>query len=131
MARSGWHAVRALRKGQPMKRGRVQDSDGNLVGSEMRAETLADYLGRERWKLWHDSEQLPNLVDGGGFLHIDVGNITLEAVQRAVKALMVQKAASGDGVPPDLWRALWRDSAVLEILRSRCNDCWQQKDMPE
>ena len=116
ITQNGWQAVRALRKGRPMKHGRLRDSEGNLVDSEMRAETMANYLEREQWKLCHDSEPLPNLEEDAGFLHIDVGNITLEEVQRAVKALKVQKAAGSDGVPPDLWHALWRDSAALEIL---------------
>ena len=39
-----WKQIRKLRKGFCPKQGRLRDLDGNLVDSDQRAETLANYL---------------------------------------------------------------------------------------
>ena len=97
----GWQAVRALRKKQTPRHGRLRDKHGNLVDVEKKAETMADYLEEEQWKLYEGPEELPDLDNNVALLHINTGPVTLEEVRRAVKFLRVQRAAGNDGVPPD------------------------------
>ena len=44
-----WGEIRKLRKGFKLQQGRLRNMDGELVSSEERAETLAEYYEKIRW----------------------------------------------------------------------------------
>jgi len=119
----GWQTVRSLRKIQT-RHGRLRDKHGDLVDAEKKAETMADYLQEEQWKLYEGPEQLHDVENHAAHLHINTGPVTLEEVRRAVKVLRVQRAAGNDGVPPDLWQVLWSNNYALDIIRELCDSCW-------
>ena len=67
MLKSGdWEQVRRLRKTPRVKQGRLQDLDGNLVESELRSETLAEYLEKVQWAV-----KFADLVPPSTELHPD------------------------------------------------------------
>ena len=51
VATGDWGALQTFRKGRRKQEGRLKDSAGNLVGSECRAETLAEHLDKIQWKI--------------------------------------------------------------------------------
>eukprot|EP00959_Pyramimonas_sp_CCMP1952_P442841 9270417-Pyramimonas_sp.AAC.1 len=113
---NGWDMIKSLRKGRAHKCGRLRDADGRLVDSSERADTMADYLEQVQWRPPPGGSHFADFNAEGGHLPIELGPITAEEVKRAVKHLRIQRAAGTDGVPPELWRALWDDDAALDIL---------------
>ena len=52
LASSGdWKSIKKLRRGRSVKQGRLRNTDGELVSSELRVETLAAHLERIQWRV--------------------------------------------------------------------------------
>ena len=88
------------------QQGRLKDAAGNIVSSEHRAETMAEYFESVQWAVRpvtahrfeeHLGEELP----------VNCGPITKVEVRRAAKRLKNNRACGLDNVPAEFWKALF------------------------
>ena len=128
-----WAAVRALRKGPSSKPGRLRNLDGQLVSSDVRAETLAEYLEKVQWSV-QVASAVPAAPDGANLcdstLPIRVTPFTLNELLVVVKRLKAKKAPGNDNIPMEFWKALCSDIDAVSVLLHVCNVCWECKCLP-
>ena len=113
-----------------MQQGRLRDSSGNLVTSEVRAETLATHLERVQWAV-----RPATLVDRscqlGESLPVNSGSISETEVIKASRRLKNNRAAGLDDVPGEFWKAvLLPGSAAAAWITEFVNLCWTEKQVP-
>ena len=132
MAASGdWRQVRALRKGSQAAQGRLTNSTQEIVSSEERAETLAEYLENEQWRQRCIPEPLLQTALGQE-LPVNLGPVAKKEVQKAVAKMKSNKACGDDGVPPGFWQAVMIEDGVgAEWLVDFCQQCWSQAKVPD
>lgn len=126
-----WGCIRKLRKGFCPQQGRLRDATGQLVSSEMRADTLASHLERVQWAVRHTTAVPPRdlICDE---LPIDIGVISSGEVAKAAKQLKSNRASGLDGVPSEFWKAIvLNGSPEAQWALEFCQACWRDKVVPE
>ena len=118
-----WSAIRKLRKPTVPKQGRLRNLNGELVDSELRAQTLGQYLEQVQWAV-HFADATPGLAVADGLF-------TESELRLVLVHLRSGKASGADGIPPDFWKALLGDATALESLIHLCNACLTQKAIPQ
>ena len=107
----------------------MRDSQGRLVDSNQRPETLADYYQNVQWRhflptVLPDGEQL------GDVLPMDLEPFSDTELRAVLRKLKLGKASGEDGILPEHLKALlFNEEARLELL-SLINSCWRAKDIP-
>ncbi len=107
---------------------------GQSVESGERAETFADYYEKVQWS---SADRAENSRQGHGLtsqpspIAVEVSNFTLEELRAVLKKLGRGKACGPDGIPAELWIALYDDAEALHILLHVCNTAWISKSIPE
>ena len=130
-ATGDWSCISKLRKGKRKAQGRLSDASGNLVSSELRAETFAAHLETVQWKVRHvtlipDSKQALNNT-----LPINCEPFTLTELRKAIAKMGSGKATVDKDVPIECFKALAQEGdCYLQWLLSFCNDCWLNKSVP-
>ena len=81
------------------------------------------------WPTTSNKSNVPELVpsgldDLGPTLPVDAGPFTHEELVSALKALSVGKAAGGDNIPPEFWKASLANAHALNELLKLCIACW-------
>ena len=115
LAASGdWHKLRQLRKPKKPSQGRLMDMKGQLVSSEHRAQTMAEYLAEVQWAV-RPAPLVPGRLPIFGPLPVDEGCIKFGEVIAALKHLKWNKAAGLDNIPPELWEALLHDHGACKF----------------
>ena len=131
LSSGSWASVRQLRSGFKPNRGRLQNSAGELVSSEERPNTLAEYYANIQWQV-RFPELLPeDLEPLGDLLPVSDSPFTMDELHAVLQALKTRKASGADDVPPELWRALADDAEAMTILLDLCQSCWRQRDVPK
>ena len=131
LAKGGWQAIRRLRAGRSQKPGRLRDKEGNLVSSERRAETLADYLEHVQWQIMFAQEAPSSCKSLGPELPIRTDLFKIWDLQKVVKRMKSGKSTGGDQIHAEFWKVLAGHDGAMEELLSLCNMCWSDKSMPE
>ena len=126
-----WDQVRRLRKGTVHKQGRIRDASGELVSSEARAETIAEYLEKVQWAV-RPTTAATSSASLGPELPVNMGQITEAEIVKAAGKLRWGKASGTDDLPPEFWKAV----VVTGTPASRwgtdlCQRCWDDGCVPE
>eukprot|EP00959_Pyramimonas_sp_CCMP1952_P187754 3925832-Pyramimonas_sp.AAC.1 len=109
LATGDWGQVCKLRKGFAPKVGWLRDSQGGLVDSDARQETMADYLSSVQWAARNTTPMQAAML--GPALPVEVGLVQEWEVVEAAKAMKWEKACGSDAIPGDFWKAICcRDS---------------------
>ena len=131
LATGDWSQIRKMRKGFVPQQGRLKDSEGCIVSSERRAETLADHLEKVQWAVRH----VTSAVDRGPIhaeLPANVDEITADEVIAAVKKLKRNRAHGTDLIPPEYWKTILVDGSTASKWAIQfCQQCWRQKGVPD
>ena len=102
-ATGDWNEIRKLRKGFVPKQGRLKNSVGDLVASDMRAETLAEHLEKVQWAVRPLSTR-----QGHGLisvvLPVELGPITKTEICFAAKKLNLRRSCGTDSIPAEFWK---------------------------
>ena len=131
MLKSGdWQAIRSVRRGSQPKQGRLRDLSDKLVGTEQRAETLAEYLEKVQWETKFANEVPEEQNRLGAELPIDVSLITATELQKVLRRLKDGRSPGGDNIAAEFWKALAEHQVAMNKLLSLCNLCWQTKQVP-
>ena len=97
-----WNDIRRLRRGHRPRSGRLKNTDGNVVESDQRAETLATCFETVQWAPRATTEPpQPTCVDP---LLASNTSISEAEVVESVKSLKRRKAAGADGTFPNFGR---------------------------
>ena len=125
-----WNDAKLLRKPRKIQQGRLRNLEGDLVSSESRAETLAEYLEKVQWA------KRPNIaVDSPPplweLLQADCSPIRTKEVEYAVKKLKNGKACGADGIFAEHLKALASMVYGLQQITDLCNLCWEGEQVPE
>ena len=126
-----WSAVRKLRQGPRTMHASVKNMEGELMPTDQRAETLAEYFEKVQWQdpfpnKWPEaSEPL------GPTLPIKTSDITAAELQEALRKLSAGKAGGSDGIPPDFWKHLAWNTGACGTLLQLCQRCWAEKSLPD
>ena len=126
-----WDQIKALRRGTKHKQGRLKDIRGQLVSSEDRAETLAEYLEKVQWTV---RPLEPPLSDEllGPELPVSRLDISEEEVVEAASQLKIGKASGNDHIPPELWKQICvKGTKACQWAVELCQKCWSQGSVPE
>ena len=85
----------------------LRDQKGDLVDSDMWAETMAKHLENVQWCVWP-----AGLVDGaplGPELPVQLGELSRVEVELVIKKLRRKRAVGPDEIPAEYWQALASD----------------------
>ena len=104
---------------------------GDLVSSDLRAETMATYLEKVQWEVKFVNVEVPPMPVLGEKLPVNEDSILQIEVKAALKHLKAKRAAGNDEVPPELWKALVSDDAAVLLLTELLNKVWEQKQIPD
>ena len=126
----GEHEIHKLRKGTRIYHGRLKSMDGNVVESNQRAETFAQYLERVQWavrpvstmQFSHDLG-LPLPVPRFFFLDAEV--------LLAAGKLKCNRACGPDLVPPEFWKCICSNNTSRTWATQLCNSIWCHGDIPD
>jgi hypothetical protein len=126
-----WAQIRRLRKGFRPKQGRLKDSNGKVVSSEDRAQTMADYLQSVQWAV-RPVTASPDRAPLGPTLNVQTGSVQAWEVKRAAKGMKNNRASGDDTIPSEFWRAvLAEEGPAATWLVEFCQKCWSTKQVPE
>ena len=96
-----WSGIQFLRRGRLRRQGRLRNQEGNLVASDMRAQTMVDYLAKVQWAPYALDRDVPEGLPLGPALPIVTDPFQVMEVRHALQVLKVGKAAGVDDVLPD------------------------------
>ena len=124
-----WQSVKFLRKPAKPQQGRLRNLAGELVESDLRAETLAEHLEKFQWATRPGifTDTLPAIWDE---LPAECGDIRDEEVKDAVKRLKVNKSSGPDGIVPEYFKALAATAEGLHLISELCRLCWKNQALP-
>jgi len=109
----------------------LQNLHGNLVESNERAETLAEYFEQVQWgNQW---EQLPppeNHFLTKATLQLDPGPFSGDELEQVLRKLKRGRASGEDGVLPDFWLSLSENAEAKNVLLHLLNKAWMRKLIP-
>ena len=111
-ATGDWNEIRKLRKGFVPNQGRLKNMAGDLVESNLRAETLAEHLEKVQWAVRPVSmtEGKTGLI--ANLLPVELGNITKSEICSAAKHLNTGKSLQW---ALEFCQKCWEENVVLEI----------------
>jgi len=124
-----WRQVRNLRKPRRARCGRLRDSQGELVESDVWAETMATHLERVQWRV-----RTAGLVDGppiGEDLPVNTNEFTEAEVAAGVAKLRRNRASGPDDIPAEYWKCIADTQGGLTFLTDLCNKCWTAEALPK
>ena len=121
--------IRTLRKLKAKQQCRLMNSNGELVFSDQRAETLADHLQNIQWAV-HPCAAIPTGDPLGPTLNVDEKEISEEEVREAIAKLKNRKASGPDGIVGEYFKALARTPSGLNLIVELCRLCWESKALP-
>ena len=124
-----WEQVKRLRKKAPRRPGKLRDQKGDLVDSDIWAETMAKHLENVQW-----CARPAGLVDGaplGPELPVQLGELSRVEVELVIKKLRRKRAVGPDEIPAEYWQALASDERGLQWLTDLCNQCWREQGVPQ
>ena len=133
MAGSGdWKKLNRLRKGSVYQQGKLYNLSGELVSSEQRADTFAEYLEKVQWavrpvSLTDDPEPVlfPELA-------VSSEPISMRELRRAVRLFKKGKATGPDDIPVEFWQTvLHNDLDASDWLLRFCNLVWEGRQVPD
>ena len=133
LASSGdWRSLRRLRKGRPVKQGRLRDANGDLVSSDLRAEALADHLAHVQWRV-RPTTLVPDVgLLLGEALPVSRHDFTHAELRQAINKMAGGKATKTNDIPVEIFKALALEpDSSLDWLLNLCNHCWQNKVIPD
>ena len=131
LADSGaWADRRKLRKPVAHKEGRLANQKGELVSTEMRADTFTQYLQDVQWAVRHVTGMTEQpLYDE---LNVSSAPITLKELPQAAKRFKAGKAVGRDGVPMEYWKTILNSSSKgADWLLAFCNAIWSGRQVPD
>ena len=101
LASGDWSAIRKLRTKPKICQGRLRDMTGNLVSSDRRPETLAEYLEQIQWAVKFPEESPQTTAMFNSDLEIDTGSFSHSELRKVTRSLRSQRACGHDGVQPE------------------------------
>ena len=126
-----WDQIKSVRKGVCHKQGRLRNMAGQLVSSEDRAETLAEYLENVQWAVRPTTCSLPQQRLGAE-LPVKVSAISEDEVVHAGRRLKREKACGNDGLAPEFWKAICeKGTTACRWALELCQQCWDNGCVPE
>ena len=130
-ATGDWTRIRKLRTKPRPQQGRLKDAAGNIVSSEHRAETMAEYFERVQWAVRpvtaHRFEE-----HLGKELPVNCGPVTEVEVRRAATRFKNNRACGLDNVPAEFWNALFCTAGLAATWATDfCKLCWGGKSVLE
>ena len=123
-----WTGVRKLLQPRRVSQGRLRDASGELVGSELRADTMATHLETVQWRV--RPAQVVDSPPLGPTLPVDIDCFVMEELTTTIRKLRSGKASGHDEIPAELFKALLSNAQSLTILLDFMNLCWQRREVP-
>ena len=126
-----WHSLKQLRGQQRNKQTRLVDRSGNIVSTDRRAETLAEYLEQVQWQV-RPVTVLPDLP-GPLFpmLAIQEDPFTHTELRRSIFQLSSGKAVRTGDPPIECFKTLALSAGpALQPLLDLYNTCWTLRTVP-
>ena len=105
--------------------------EGELVSSEQRAETLAEYLEKVQWAV-RPMQPFQHSDHLGAELMVETGAITEAEVVKAGRSLNKHRASGKDSIPPEFWKTVTvQGSKACQWAVALCQKCWEVGAVPE
>jgi len=126
-----WNSMKLLRKKPKRQQGRLSNLSGDLVSSELRASTMADYLEQVQWRvrpatLVPDTE--PALRE---ILPVCMDPFTQVELRKAIQKAKDGKSCKEDDIPVEFFKALAQEPGeALQPFLELCNRCWNEQSIP-
>ena len=131
-ATGDWNAMKLLRKKRKRQQGRLRSLSGELVSSECRSHTLADYLEQIQWKV-----RTATLTPGSEPALRQTLPVSMEAfsereLRRAIQSARSGKSCQDGDAPVEFFKALAQESgSALRPILDFCNQCWTERSVPD
>ena len=103
---------------------------GQLIESDKRADTLAEYLEQVQWEV-RPANLTMDKPAIGSLLDVDCSEIKSSEVKNAVKHLKLNKTSGLDEIPAEYFKALCSKAEGLELITKLCQLCWEADLLPE
>ena len=123
-----WDDLQIVRKQRRPTQSSLRNASGVLTASDEKADTMAEYLESVHWRVRPaDVLDAPAL---GPKLQVDEGAFTESEVKSVISSLRNNRAAGGDDIPAEFWKALTRSRECLEQITEYMSRCWLKKETP-
>ena len=124
-----WRSVRNLKKPRAAKQGRLKNKSRDIVSSEERADTMAEYLETVQWRV--RPATLSNQSGLGEVLPIRITSFSSDEVQKVLRKLHNGKAPGPDGTPAEYWKTLGKRLGAVQPITSSVNLCGHLRRVPD
>ena len=108
----------------------MRNSQGDVVESVRRLDTMAEYYSEVQWGLPQHIPPSTHSPHASTGLDINVGLFEVSELTRVVKRMQAGLACGPDAIPCEFWKALLRDEAGAGHFLDLCNQCWISKALP-
>lgn len=125
-----WDDLRKLKNSKRFQKGRMQNEDGQIVDSDLRAQSLAEYFEKFQWHV-RPTQYVPNRTPIFCDLHVYCGDITADEILKAIKKFKKGKSPGDDKIPVEFWKYACEDSIILTWLVEFCSIVWHSKQIPQ
>ena len=126
-----WSSIKKHRRGFVPKLGRMRNMAGELVESEQKAETMADYFEKIQWQCTFADIQPPSEPIIEPMLNLPASQFTINELRKAIRKLKNNKACGPDGIPGECWRCILLNTDGMQKLLQLMNACWSNKKIPD
>lgn len=128
LATGSWEAIKRYRKPTAHNQGRLQNSAGHLVPSDMRASVMATHLENVQWQQKPMADTSGPSI--GDVLNVNLDRFTEKEVVRELRKLRNRKACGPDGLPAEYFKVLADNAVAKQWLVDFANLCWVQAEIP-
>ena len=111
----------------------MNDASGNIISTEARAETLADYLERVQWRVRPVNIQPDPPAPIHHRLPVDDGLFTQKELRLAISKLSSGKACRDGDAPIECFKTLATQPSGIRLQEflDLCNSCWAHGHVPK
>ena len=131
-ANGDWKTVQKFTRKKGNMQSRLKNAEGIVVSTAERSETFAAHLKHIQWRV-RPSSLLPDMAPAiTADLQVNSEPFTPAEMRKAVQKMRAGKAGKDMDIPNEVFRAFCcEDGDRLEWLVNFCNQCWQEKGVPE
>jgi len=123
-----WKCIKQHQAGPKRTPGRLQNSAGQMVSSDERADTMATYFADVVWHV--PFAQLTDNSPSNPTLPINTDDFSMEELNVVLRRLRQNRCPGHDQIHAEFWQALAKDGEAFETLLNLCNSCLALKCVP-
>jgi len=126
-----WQSLKKLRKSKQVSQTRLLDAQGQVVSTEFRAETLAEYLEKVQWCVRPIALQPDPPPPFNENVQVSEELFSHKELRKSIFSLKSGKSVRENDAPIECFKAAAQSGGpVLQNFLDLCNTCWAHGEVP-